>query len=39
MYLRLTLFFLQKVAKVSEFSNEDDSSQYRPIGTYNTTSG
>jgi len=36
--LRLTLF-LQKLTKVSELSNKEHNSQYRPIGTCNTTSG
>jgi len=30
-------FVLQKVTKVSELSNNDDSSQYGPTGTHNTT--
>jgi len=33
-------FVLQNDIKVFELmSNKNDSSQYRPIGTYNTTSG
>jgi len=36
LYLRLTLFY-KKTLQVYELSNKEDSSQYRPVGTYNTT--